>query len=88
MNRTVGCSYMTAMVLLVANSMQSPRHDDLPLDNHLVVVGLQTVDRIANETGNKAIQSFQRTCTELHQRTQQMCAEAAIVAANNLVCVT
>jgi len=73
---------MTAMLLLTANSMHSPKHGDLFLDNHLVEIGLQTVDRMAKETGEGMLQSFQATCTELHQRAQQRCAEAAITANN------
>ncbi|KAF2735183.1 hypothetical protein EJ04DRAFT_491964 [Polyplosphaeria fusca] len=80
---TTGCSYMTAMVLLTANSMHKPRHGDLFLDSHLVDIGLQTIDKMVKETESETLQSFQATCTELHQRTQQRCAEAAIMA-NNL----
>ncbi|KAH7120847.1 fungal-specific transcription factor domain-containing protein [Dendryphion nanum] len=77
-----GCSYMTAMVLLTANSMHRPKHGDLSLDNHLVEIGLRTINTMAKDTENEILQSFQATCTELHQRTQQRCAEAAIMASN------
>ncbi|KAF2011116.1 hypothetical protein BU24DRAFT_355113 [Aaosphaeria arxii CBS 175.79] len=73
-----GCAYMTAMVLLTTNSMHEPRHSDLSLDSDLVEIGLQTVGRMAKETGHEGLHSFHATCTELHQRTQQKCAEAAI----------
>jgi hypothetical protein len=73
---------MTAMVLLTANSMHRPRHNDLSLDNHLVEIGLQKIDKMAKETESEMLQSFQATCTELHQRTQQRCSEAAIMASN------
>jgi hypothetical protein len=76
---------MTAMVLLTANSMHRPKHGDLLLDSHLVEIGLQTIDKMVKETENEMLQSFQATCTELHQRTQQRCAEAAIMA-NNVDC--
>ena len=77
--RMTGCSYMTAMVLLTANSMHRPRHGDLSLDRYLVESGLRTVDRLVKEIGNNGtLQSFRMTCTELHQRTQERCAEAAI----------
>lgn len=76
---------MTAMVLLTANIMHRPKHGDLSLNNHLVEIGLQTIDQFRKETKNEMLQSFQATCTELHQRTQQGCAEAAIMA-NNVDC--
>ena len=63
---------MTAMVLLTANSMHRPKHSDLSLDSHLVEIGLQTIDKMVKETENETLQSFQATCTELHQRTQQI----------------
>jgi len=71
---------MTAMVLLTANSMHKPTHGDLFLDNYLVEVGLQKIDKMVKETDNEMLRSFQATCTELHQHTQQRCAEAAIMA--------
>ncbi|KAF2435307.1 hypothetical protein EJ08DRAFT_580643 [Tothia fuscella] len=77
---TTGCSYMTSMVLLTANSMHKPIHSDLSLDKYLVEVGLRTVDKIAKDTGSEMLQSFQETCTELHERTQQKRAEAAGIA--------
>lgn len=73
---------MTAMVLLTANSMHKPKHDDLSLDSHLVEIGLRTIGIMVKKTENEKLQSFQATCTELHQRTQQRCAEAAIMANN------
>ena len=81
-NRATGCSYITAMVLLTANSMHRPTHGDLSLDSHLVETGLQTIDKMVKETKNKMLQSFQATCTELHQRMQQRRAEAVIIASN------
>jgi hypothetical protein len=71
---------MTAMVLLTANSMHRPNHGALSLDIHLVESGLRTIDKMAKEAENETLKSFQTTCTELHQRTQQRCAEAAIMA--------
>lgn len=73
---------MTAMVLLTANSIHRPRHGDFSLDSYLVEIGLQIIDKLAKETENEMLQSFQATCTELHQRTQQRCVEAAIMANN------
>lgn len=73
---------MSAMVLLTANSMDKPNHGDLSLDSHLVETGLRTISTMAKETENKKIQSFQATFIELHQRTQERCAEAAIMANN------
>ncbi|KFX92710.1 hypothetical protein O988_07158 [Pseudogymnoascus sp. VKM F-3808] len=66
-----GCSYMTAMVLLTANSMFKPNHGDLSLDRYLVETGLQTVGTMMKETESERLQSFQTTCIELHQRTQE-----------------
>jgi hypothetical protein len=77
---------MTAMVLLTVNSMYQPKHGDLSLDSHLVEIGLQKIGKMVKETAqNEMLQSFQATCTELHQRTQQRCAEATILA-NNIDC--
>jgi hypothetical protein len=73
---------MTAMVLLTANSLHKLNHGDLSLDKHLVETGLQTIDKMVKETESETLQSFHATCTELHQRTQQRCAEAAIMANN------
>ena len=73
---------MTAMMLFIANSMHRPRHGDLSLDNHLVEIGLQTIDKMVKVAENEKLQSFQATCTELHKRTQQRCAGAAIMANN------
>jgi hypothetical protein len=73
---------MTAMVLLTANSLHKLNHGDLSLDRHLVEIGLQTINQMAKETESEMLQSFHATCTELHQRTQQRCAEAAIMANN------
>lgn len=73
---------MSAMLLLTANSMFKPKHGDLSLDSYLVDIGIQTIDRMAGETGDESLWSFQATCTELHQRTQLRCAEAAIVVTN------
>jgi glycerate-2-kinase len=73
------------MVLLAANSMHRPKHDNLSLDSHLVEIGLQTIDKMVKATKNKMLQSFQDTCTELHQRMQQRCAEAVVIA-NNVNC--
>lgn len=67
---------MTAMMLLVANSMHKPRHGKLFMDNDLVENGLQTVDKMVKETKSELLRSFQVTCTELHQCTQEKCALA------------
>lgn len=76
---------MTAMVVLTVNSMQRPTHGDLSLDSHLVEIGLQAIGKMVKETENEMLQSFEATCTELHERTQQICAEAVILA-NNVDC--
>ncbi|KAF1849108.1 uncharacterized protein K460DRAFT_278392 [Cucurbitaria berberidis CBS 394.84] len=79
---TTGCTYMTAMVLLIANSMHRPKHSDSSLDRQLVDFGLQTVDRMVKETENETIRSCQATFAELHQLMQKRCAESAITANN------
>lgn len=82
---------MTAMVLLTANSMHTPQHNDLALDSQLVQVGLQTLDTMVQETGNEMLKSFQATCAELHQHTQRRCVEAAIMTNNadySSLCIT
>lgn len=73
---------MTAMVLLTANNMHKPKHNDLSLDSKLVETALHKIDTMAKETKSEAVESFQVTCTELHQRTQQRCAELAMMANN------
>ncbi|PTB42725.1 hypothetical protein M441DRAFT_57394 [Trichoderma asperellum CBS 433.97] len=77
-----GCSYMTAMVLLTANSMHRPQHNKLALDSQLIEVGLQTLEKMVQETGSEMLKSFQATCAELYQHTQRRCDEAAIIANN------
>lgn len=54
----------------------------MSLDNRLVEVGLQTVEKMMQETGSELLRSFQTTCAELHQHTQRRCVEAAIMANN------
>lgn len=73
---------MTAMVLLTANSMHKLQHNNLALDSQLVEVGLQTIEKMAQETGSEVLKSFQATCAELHQHTQRRCVEATIMANN------
>ena len=68
------------MMLLTANSMHIPQHDNASMDIQLVDVGLRTVDRIVAETGSKVLQSFQEICAELHQRAQHMCGQAIMMA--------
>lgn len=46
---------MTAMVLLTANSMHKPNHDDLFLDSHIVKTGLQTIGIMVKETENEKL---------------------------------
>jgi hypothetical protein len=71
---------MTAMMLLTANSMHKPQHDNSSLDKQLVDAGLQSLDRIVEETKSEVMQSFQETCTELHRRAQQMRGQAIMMA--------
>lgn len=73
---------MTAMVLLTANSMHRPQHNKLALDSQLIEVGLQTLEKMVQETGSEMLKSFQATCAELYQHTQRRCDEAAIIANN------
>lgn len=62
---------MTAMMLLTANSMDDPQHDDMLSDKRLVEDGLQLLEQMVKETRSEALQSFQTTCTELHQYVQR-----------------
>lgn len=78
--RATGCTYMTAMVILTANGMHKPQHNNLVSDIRLIEAGLQTVDKMVQETGSEMLKSFQATCAELHQHTQRRCLEAAIMA--------
>jgi hypothetical protein len=70
---------MTAVVLLIANSMHRPNHRELFLDTHLVENSLRAFNKVLKDTENEVLHSFLATCTELHQRTQRRCAEAAIM---------
>lgn len=71
---------MTAIMILTANSMYDPKHDNLFSDSYLVKNELQIVDKMAKETGSDMLQSFQATCTELYQYLQRKCAKAGIIA--------
>lgn len=71
---------MTAMMILTANSMHDPKHNNLFSDSHLVENGLQIVDKMAKKTGNDMLHSFQATCTELHKHMQRKCVEAGSIA--------
>ena len=57
-NRTTGCSYIAAMLLLTFNSMQRPQQDQLSLDNQLVDRGLQVLDQIAEETQGEIVRVY------------------------------
>ncbi|RMZ83010.1 hypothetical protein DV737_g1768, partial [Chaetothyriales sp. CBS 132003] len=50
-----GCSYMTAMMLLTANSMLKPQHDKFALDKQLVDAGMRLLDRMVEETGSEPL---------------------------------
>lgn len=68
---------MTAMVLLTVKSMQSPRHTDTSLDDHLLEVGLRRVRHMVEKTRSEALQTFQATVTELRQHRHRDSAQAA-----------
>ena len=61
---------MTAMVVLTANSMHKPQHDDLVSDKELVSDGLQFLDKMVEDNKCEVLRTFHQTCTELHQRVQ------------------
>jgi tRNA A-37 threonylcarbamoyl transferase component Bud32 len=69
---------MTAMVLLTVKSMQSPRHEDLSLDDHLLESSLKRVRHMVDETKSEALQSFHATFTELRQHTHRKLTEVAV----------
>jgi hypothetical protein len=71
---------MSAMILLTANAMQNPQGDSSSLDKQLVDVGLQTLDKMIEETNSEFLRSFQTTCAELHQHSQRMRGQAIMKA--------
>jgi hypothetical protein len=71
---------MTAMMLLTANSMHDPEHDNVITDSDLVEDWLHIIDRKVKETGNDMLRSFHANSTELHQHVQRKCAEAGVIA--------
>jgi hypothetical protein len=73
---------MSAMMLLTANSMQNPQHDKLSLDNRLVEAGLQTIDKIVEETQSNVVRSFRDTFTKLDQDARRRRIEATAIANN------
>lgn len=62
---------MTAMMLLTANNMHKPQYAKLSFDNQLVDAGLQSLDKMVEETQSEALRSFHERCAELHQHAQQ-----------------
>ncbi|RVX74936.1 hypothetical protein B0A52_01213 [Exophiala mesophila] len=66
-----GCSYMTAMLLLIANTMHNPRHELAADDDPLVQAALVQLDRIVDETKVDRLRSFHDICLDLHQHAQQ-----------------
>ncbi|KIW21657.1 hypothetical protein PV08_02237 [Exophiala spinifera] len=68
---TTGCSYMTAMVSLTANTMQNSLHGFATVDSQLVDTALGRLGSIVQETNNEELRSFHKNCIELHQSTQQ-----------------
>ncbi|KIX06946.1 uncharacterized protein Z518_04922 [Rhinocladiella mackenziei CBS 650.93] len=79
----MGCTYMTAMILLTANSMHRPRHEKISFDSQLVASGLQTIDTMVEEMESEALRSFRGTCAELNQEVQRRSRGEATMKANH-----
>ena len=62
---------MTAMLLLIANTMHNPRHELAADDDPLVQAALVQLDRIVDETKVDRLRSFHDICLDLHQHAQQ-----------------
>lgn len=58
---------MTAMMLLIANSMHKPQHDKLFSDTQLIKHSLQTLDQMVEETQSVGLRSLRETCVELNK---------------------
>ena len=61
---------MTATVILTAQSMYMPQHDQSAGDEQLVNCGIQTLRKVAYDTNSEKLQYFHRTCVELHLLAQ------------------
>jgi hypothetical protein len=73
---------MTAMMLLTANIMHRPQHENSAFDSQLVNTGVRTLDKMVEETGSEALQQFRDTCTELDQAAQLRRDPASMTAFN------
>jgi hypothetical protein len=62
---------MTATVILTAQSMYMPEHDQSAGDEQLVNRGIQTLKNMAHDTNSEKLQYFYRTCVELHLLAQK-----------------
>lgn len=58
---------MTAMMLLIANTMHRPDHGYYSLDSQLIDVGMKTVDRMADGRRNDVLEVFRVTFVELRR---------------------
>ena len=64
-NRILTCSYITAVMLLIANSMHTPRHEHELTDRKLVDTGLRTLSAMVQESDSGTLRHFQDACIEL-----------------------
>jgi hypothetical protein len=71
---------MTAMLLLMVNSMQGSQHDKLSLDNELINAGLQSLDKVLEETQSEVVRTFRDAFTKLNGAAQRRHAEATMMA--------
>lgn len=58
---------MTAMMLLITNTLHRPDNDFYPFDSQLVDVGMKSVDSMLDESGHEAFKHFRATFAELRQ---------------------
>lgn len=96
--RYIGCPYMTAIMLLIANNIHEPQHTMWSVDSDLVRDGLHLVGKMSEKTQHAGLQSFLSTCLEFldigEQKTHNLsvarpgtsCAQLA--AFNNSVTIT
>lgn len=62
---------MTAMLLVTANNMRRPWHENMFSDTQLLNSGLQVVGKMVEDTGHEGLRSFRDACIELDQEAHR-----------------
>lgn len=76
---------MTAMLLLTANNMCRPWHENLSSDSQLFNSGLQNVSKMVQDTNHEGLRFFRDACIELDQEAHRRSSRAVnSMGANNL----